>query len=173
MTAPADVAAEFVRSYYTKLVFQPAEIPKFYDEEHATIWRTDLQSPLAAPFADARDFLVPRIEDGSTVSVSAFHVLPLDKGFSLVAEGAIARGDACHFFTQFFTFGCSEGRFFIIADSLTIRAPDHDPPRTDELALVRPARKAGREGEPRPPKSGKRSAKGKEDRFHYVPDKPV
>jgi hypothetical protein len=173
MSAAAEVATEFVRSYYTKLVFQPAELSKFYDEEHATVWRADLNRALAAPFADARDLLIPAIEEGSTVSVSSFAVLPLDSGFSLVAEGAIARGDDCRFFTQFFTLGSAGGRFFIVADSLAIRPPDREPPRTEELALVGPAKKDGREGDPRPPKGSKRPGKRKDDRFVYVANKPL
>jgi hypothetical protein len=175
MSSPSDVAAEFVRSYYTKLAYQPSEIPKFYDEERATIWRAEVGGPLAIPFAAAREFLVPHIEEGSAVSVVSFHVLPLESGFGLVAEGGISHGGASSFFTQCFTLGTADGRFFVLADSLTIRSPAVGPPPTDDLVSVRPPKRIPRDGEERPaPKPGKRSAKRNKQandgaRFVYKP----
>jgi hypothetical protein len=170
MSSTAEIAAEFVRSYYTKFVYFPAEVPKFYDEEHATVWREPIRSSLAVPFAAARDFLIPPIDEGSTVSVSSFNVLPIDKGFSLVVQGAISRGDVGHFFTQFFTLNSSEGRFFIVADSLTIQSPERRIPSTDDLLAVAPARKDDAESEPgtKPAPKGKRAPKRKDGSNKWV-----
>jgi hypothetical protein len=172
MSSPPEIAAEFVRSYYTKLIYFPAEIAKFYDEEHATVWRDTIKASLAVPFAAARAFLVPHIEEGSTVSVSSFHVLPIDKGLSLVVEGAIARGNVCHFFTQFFTLGSAEGRFFVVADSLSIRPPESQiPPPTDNLVAVAPPKRDDAEAEPKPAPKGKRAQKRKDvgsNKFIYT-----
>jgi hypothetical protein len=174
MSGPADVAAEFVRSYYTKLVYEPGELAKFYDEERATVWRAELGQRLALPFAAAREFLVPRIEEGSAVSVASFHALPLAGGLGVVVEGAIARDDACGFVTQCFTLGSAGGRFFVLADSLSVRQPARAPPPTDDLVPVRPPKRPPRDGEERPaPKPGKRSGKRKDEgnRFVYKADR--
>jgi hypothetical protein len=183
MSSPSAIAAEFVRSYYTKLAFFPSDIPKFYDEDRATVWREQLNSTLAVPFASARDFLIPTIEEGSTVSVSSFAVLPVEKGFSLVVQGAIASDSSANFFTQFFTFGTVEGRFFIVADALSLRQSE-SAPETEGLVAVQIERKEGEgvaevapkpESEPTQPpaqRQGRRLAKKKEggNPFVYSPN---
>jgi hypothetical protein len=74
-------ASDFVRGYYASLVYTPADLVKFYDEDNATVWRDELgERP------------VPRIQtdSGPQVAVTTFTVLPLESGFSLVVNGDIA-----------------------------------------------------------------------------------
>jgi hypothetical protein len=115
----ANIAAEFIRAYYTSLVYSPDDLPQFYDQEAAAIWRDQLGDAPASPFDQTREVLVPDIPRGAKVAVLRFTALPIPSGFSIVVVGEIGHGGASRPFHQCFTLAAFQDRFFVVGDYLT------------------------------------------------------
>jgi hypothetical protein len=118
----AEVAWEFIRTYYTNLVYSPDDVRLFYDEEDATIWRD--QMPDVRPIGEAGDHLLPAIPKGSKVVISQFTTLPIPTGMSIVVYGKIGFGGEVRSFHQVFTLTAVEDRFFVVGDYLSFYRTD-------------------------------------------------
>jgi hypothetical protein len=100
----SEPAAEFVRAYYTSLVYHQGDVSKYYDQDNASIWRAELHSTESVPFPEAEALLFPEIEAGSTVTISDFNILRLpNSGFAIVVHGRIAFNYTTRAFSQYFT----------------------------------------------------------------------
>jgi hypothetical protein len=133
-----NIAAQFVRAYYTDLVYSPNELCMFYDQERAILWRDSLGAGLGVPFVP--DLLVPEIRRGSQVGISKFTVLPHEPGFSVVVYGAIVFAATSRLFHQFFALDDIDNRFFVITDYLTFQPPrEAAGMEIDGLVLIPPA----------------------------------
>jgi hypothetical protein len=116
----ADIPAEFIRAYYTSLVYNPDDLPHFYDQGTAAIWRDQLGDSPARPFGETRQVLVPEIPKGAKVAVLRFTALPIPSGFSIIVVGEIGHGRASRPFHQCFTLAAVQDRFFVVGDYLTL-----------------------------------------------------
>lgn len=119
MSDKSSVAAEFVSAYYFKLAFKPAEIPKFYDQEKALIWRKELDQKDAVKFEDAVKCLVPAITKGSKIVISDFVVIDNENGFLINVSGYVSHeSEAKRTFQQVFELEEVENRFVVVKDIL-------------------------------------------------------
>jgi hypothetical protein len=170
------VASEFIHVYYTSLLYNPQDLPKFYDPTKSRIWRQPLNSKIGVPFSDASALLIPPIDEGSSVSVTNFNVIPVDHGFALTVTGTIAYKSAIRIFTQFFTIKSVGDRYFVLSDSLTLLDNNGQLPPPDEETVIVPRVVAAPEPQ-RPPspgpkrggKSDKPKGKKARSRFQYTP----
>jgi hypothetical protein len=121
MAGLPDTAAQFVRAYYSDLVYSPNELCMFYDQERAILWRDSLGDGAAVPFAP--DLLVPEIRRGSQVGILKFTVLPQEQAFSVVVYGSIVFAATSKMFHQFFALVEIDARFFVVTDYLTFQRP--------------------------------------------------
>jgi hypothetical protein len=169
---PMSVAEEFVRAYYAHLVYHPEELFKFYDQENATVWRSEVGDGVAVQFPQSLAFLVPAIDEGSKVTVTKFAALPLPSAISLVVHGTVVGPLASRAFVQVFTLSeVVPDRYFVVSDYLRFSGgpvdsdadvalipgpskapepaapPPADPPRQSAPAEARPPRQGGRKGD--------------------------
>jgi hypothetical protein len=114
------LASEFVVAYYKSLVYRPNDVPKFYDQETAIIWRAELNSRKGVSFGQGSPFLIPEIARGSSVSVTDFNVLALEKGWSVSVWGSIVSETQGSLFNQCFVIVDVAGRSFIVSDALKL-----------------------------------------------------
>jgi hypothetical protein len=155
-----EIAQEFVRAYYTSLVYQRGKLRKYYDQDNATIWRDQLNSPNSIPFAQAEAFLIPDIDTGSTVTISDFNSLRLpNNGLAIVVHGTISFGNQTRVFGQYFILSEVSDRYFVMSDSLCFSGGPPGTGPAGETFLVpkrgkgKPKKKPGSE-EPAPPEAG-------------------
>lgn len=113
------VATEFISAYYYKLSFSPAEVPKFYDQENALIWRQELERRDGVDFNTASKFLVPEIVKGSKVVIYDYTMLKNEKGFLLTVCGYIKHeNEEKKEFQQIFEVEEIDGKYAIVKDIL-------------------------------------------------------
>jgi hypothetical protein len=146
--ADVSAASEFVMAYYTHLAYQPSDLPKFYDQDNARVWRSSLPSNIGVPFSTLGPQFIPDIPEGSSVTVLNYNVLPLETGLAVVVHGSLVCESFAKLFDQFFTLEQVADRFFITGDSLTlIEAPrDSDLLKGDGDYVSVPSRKNGGRG---------------------------
>jgi hypothetical protein len=138
----SEIAQEFVRAYYTSLVYQRADLRKYYDQQNATIWRTQLNSTDSLPFAQADAFLIPDIETGSTVTISDFNSLRLpDNGLAIVVNGSIGIDTTTRLFGQYFILSEVSDRYFVMSDSLSFTNAVPGTPRPPVETFLVPPKK--------------------------------
>ncbi|KAH0791676.1 hypothetical protein GPJ56_004362 [Histomonas meleagridis] len=115
-----EIAMEFISAYYNKLAYAPNDLPKFYNQEKAIIWRQSMESPNGIPFIDAKKDLTPHIARGSKISVMDYNILNVGSGFILNVFGKI-ESEITHKFVQTFFIETVEGddssRTCVISDS--------------------------------------------------------
>ena len=132
------VCAEFVVAYYTYFVHHKEEVVKFYDQDNATVWRKELGSDVGVSLKDGKQFLVPEIARGSSVTVSSYNAVRIENGIALVVNGHIVyEGETtAHMFSQFFTLTSFCDRVFIESDSLNIFSVKCAIPPNSEVVAV-------------------------------------
>jgi hypothetical protein len=165
------VASEFIHVYYTSFVYRPLDLPKFYDPDKSRIWRQPLGSKIGIPFSGALAHLIPSIEEGSSVTISNFNVIPVDRGFALTVTGTIVHKTASRIFSQFFTIKSVGDRFFVLSDSLTLLDGKGQLPPSDEETVVIPRVVASPEPA-RPPSSRQKGKGGRAKQAKHPPGGP-
>ena len=114
-------ATEFISGYYYKLAYAPNDLPKFYNQEKATIWRQSMETTNGVPFSEAKKVLIPSIARGSKISVMEYNILNVRNGFVLNVFGKIENETSRKFVQTFFieaVEGDDSSRACIVSDSL-------------------------------------------------------